>query len=271
MSGPIRLLVCDIDGTLVRPDKSLGAPVIDAVRRLREAGCAVAAISARPVSGVLPIVRRLELPGRLGAFNGGTIAEPDGRVVSAERLAPEVAAEAVERFAQPWLTTWLFADGRWHATGTDNPHTDSERITAAQEPVIVRGFDDLLQRVDKIVAVSDDGARLGALEAETAEALGDRAAVARSQTYYLDVTAPGANKGAGVRRLAEAHGVPLAETAVIGDGENDTRMFAVAGLSIAVGNASNRVQAAADEVVASNAEDGVAQAIDGLIFPQVRA
>lgn len=271
MSGRIRLLVSDIDGTLIRPDKSVGSPVVEAVGRLRDAGCVMAVISARPVSGMLPIVRKLGLDGPMGAYNGGTIARPDGVVTFAEHLDRETAAEAVRRFDQPWLTTWLFADGRWRTTDTRNPHTDSERVTADQEPDVVEGFDPWLGRADKIVAVSDEHDRLAALEAETAEALGDRAAVARSQRYYLDVTAPDANKGAGVRRLAEAYGVALEEVAVIGDGENDVRMFAVAGFAIAMGNGSDHVRAAASAATASNADDGVAQAIDDLILPRVRA
>ena len=124
-----------------------------------------------------------------------------------------------------------------------------------------------MDRVDKIVAVSDEEPRLAELEAQTQQALKGRATVARSQTYYLDVTAPDANKGHGVTELAKALGVPLEQTAVIGDGQNDVFMFKVAGLSIAVDNASDEVKQAADHVTASNVDDGVAKAIDRYVLP----
>ena len=261
-------MISDIDGTLVRPDKSLGAPVVDAFARLREAGIAISLISARPLRGMLEAARTLCVEGPLAAYNGGTVAQPDGTVISAERLSEAAARRALALLDQDGITVWVFADDVWHTRSTDTPHTASERITAAQDPKIVGDFEALLDRVDKMVGVSDDEPRLAKLEETTAKALGSDAAVARSQTYYLDVTAPRADKGVGVTALARAYGVPLAETAVIGDGGNDIAMFEVAGFSVAMGNGDARVRAAADETTGSNAEDGVAQAIDRLILPR---
>ncbi len=94
--------------------------------------------------------------------------------------------------------------------------------------------------------------------------------MARSQTYYLDVTAPDANKGHGVTELARVLGTPLDQVAVIGDGQNDVFMFKVAGLAIAVDNASDEVKKAADHVTASNVDDGVAKAIDRYVLPAAK-
>ena len=268
---PVRLLVSDIDGTLVRKDKSLGPPVIAAARRLRAAGVKMSLISARPISGMTEIAAALGVEGAMGAFNGGTIAQPGGEVVTAARLSPDVARGALEALRQDWVTPWVFADGQWFATTLDNAHVPSERISAAQEPEIVSDFSRFTDRIDKIVGVSDELERLKALEATVADALGQGATVARSQVYYLDVTAPDANKGHGVTAIARAFGVPLEQVAVIGDGGNDVAMFKVAGLSVAVGNAAPEVQAAADETAAPNTEDGVADAIDRLVIPAARA
>ena len=271
MSAPIRLLVSDIDGTLVRKDKALHAPVIEAVRRLHDAGVPFSVISARPVSGMVEIAKTLGITGPIGAYNGGTIAHPDGTVVSAERIAPEVAREAAKRLDLDWTTLWVFADGKWHTRKLGNRHDDSERKTTAQEPTQVDRFDAVLDRVDKMVAVSDEEPRLAALECETADALGSGAAVARSQTYYLDITAPGANKGAGVTAIAQAMGVPLEQVAVVGDGGNDIAMFRVAAMSCAMGNGSEAVRGAATHVVHSNEEDGVAEAVDRYVIPASRS
>ncbi|MBE7217244.1 MAG: HAD family hydrolase [Caulobacteraceae bacterium] len=262
MTDPIRLFISDVDGTLVPQDKQLTSGVADALKRLQASGVAVSLISARPLSGIQALVKAIGIDGPVGAFNGGTIANPDGSIVSAARLKREVAERALKRFDLDWVEPWVFADGKWFAKTTEGAHVPSERITAAQEPVIVESFDDLLDRIDKIVAVSDDEPRLAKLERETQEDLGESATVARSQVYYLDVTAPEANKGVGVRAIAKAHDVPLSQVAVIGDGQNDVYMFKVAGESFAVGNASDEVKAAATHVVKPNTEDGVADAVD---------
>lgn len=87
-----------------------------------------------------------------------------------------------------------------------------------------------------------------------------------TETYYLDITHPLANKGVALSELARLLAVPLAEVAVIGDGGNDVAMFERSGLSIAMGNASPEVQQAADCVTDSNREDGFANAIERFIL-----
>ncbi|MBN9918212.1 HAD hydrolase family protein, partial [Listeria monocytogenes] len=75
-----------------------------AVGRARAAGIAVSLISARPPSGMLWIARRLELTGDIGAFNGGTIVETDGAVISADQLDPECAARTLALLEHPAVT-----------------------------------------------------------------------------------------------------------------------------------------------------------------------
>jgi len=262
-----RLLISDIDGTIVRHDKSLSDPVVAAVRQLDAAGVAMSLISARPPSGILPIARRLGLSTPMGAFNGGTIFDRDGRILAAERLDGDVARRALALVDTPGIYVWLFSEGRWHASRLGSAHDDSERATTGQEPAVQRDLTPLLATVDKIVAVSEDHDALAALEGTAAQALGDGATVARSQPYYLDITAARANKGDGVAALSAFLSIPLNEVAVLGDQHNDMAMFARAGLSIAMGQAPADVQAAADHVTRSNDEDGVAAAIAELILP----
>ena len=83
MSGDtkLRLLISDIDGTLVRSDKTLSNATVMAVRALTATGLPMTLISARPPSGMLWIAERLGLPGPFGAFNGGVLFRHDGSVI----------------------------------------------------------------------------------------------------------------------------------------------------------------------------------------------
>ncbi|UYY59360.1 Cof-type HAD-IIB family hydrolase [Sphingomonas sp. S2-65] len=269
MAGPnaIRLLVSDIDGTLVRSDKTLSDAVVEAVAKVRQAGVPVTLISARPPSGMLWIAERLALTGPIGAFNGGTIAMPDGRIVSADRLAPDIAARTLAMLDRPGVTPWLFADGHWYAQDGENRNLPRERLAANVDPIFQADFTPLLGRVDKLVGVSDDHPLLAAIEGEMKAALGDGANVVRSQPYYLDVTAPSANKGDGIAALAKAYDVSLSAVAAMGDQYNDLPMFARAGLSVAMGQAPADVQSAADHVAKTNQDDGVADAITRFVLP----
>jgi Cof subfamily protein (haloacid dehalogenase superfamily) len=267
----LRLFLSDVDGTLVRPDKTLGDPVVAAVQRLVAAGVPVSIISARPPSGLLWIAERLGLTTPIGAFNGGTIVRPDGTILSATHLDHAVAARTLALIERPDVIRWVFAKGQWHADKLDDHYTPRECVTSAQDPVVCTDFGPLLDAVDKIVAVSSEHEMLAALEAQVAAALGDGAEVARSQPYYLDVTAPTANKGDGIAALAATLDVPLCDVAVIGDQYNDLPMFRRAGLSIAMGQGPEDVRKAAMHVTGGNDADGVAQAIETILLPLLDA
>jgi hydroxymethylpyrimidine pyrophosphatase-like HAD family hydrolase len=118
--------------------------------------------------------------------------------------------------------------------------------------------------------VSDDPALLKDLHAQMDAVIGTTATVGQSQTYYLDLTSPVANKGEGVATLARTAGVDLAEVAVLGDQFNDVPMFERAGIAIAMGQAPDAVKAKAGYLSTSNNDDGVAHAIETILLPMLK-
>ena len=266
---PIRLLVSDVDGTLVRHDKSLSDTTIAAAKRLEHAGVHMTLISARPPSGILPLAHALGLTAPLGAFNGGTLVMPSGDILSARHISAEASRKAIEIVRKSGAALWAFADGKWYASDGDNPHVAHEKKAAMVDPVLDGDWDSLHGRIDKIVGVSDDTALIAKLEADEKAALGEDAEVSCSQTYYCDITHPLANKGDGIVALCGAIGVSLDETVAIGDMPNDIPMLKRAGTAIAMGQAPAAVTAEADWVSASNDDDGVAKAIDRILLPEV--
>lgn len=266
----LKLVISDIDGTLTRSDKTLSEGVVAAVRRLTDAGVMFSLISARPPSGMLWIAERLGLTTPIGAFNGGTIVSAaDGHVQYADHVPRAAAEQTLSLIDRPGIIPWVFADGLWHAARPDHLHDLRERKSANQEPIYGEDFTPLMDRIDKIVAVTDDTDLMARVDHEVEQAVGHLATVVQSQTYYLDITAPSANKGDGVAALAKAYGVSLDQIAVIGDQRNDLAMFARAGLSIAMGQGPQAVRDAAMHVTGSNDEDGVAQAIDTILLPML--
>lgn len=262
---PVRFIVCDVDGTLVDREKRLRPATIEAVRRVRDAGIGFTIISARPPSGVEPMADALELDGPIAAFNGGAVFRRSGETMVSHLVPGEVARGMLELARGSTANVWAFADGRWHADTPDNPHVPRERVSANQEPVITADFAPLADRMGKLTFVSDDPPVLERLLEAGRDRFGDAATIAQSQSYYLDVTAREANKGAGVEALASAAGIDLAETMVIGDMRNDLSMLTRAGLAVVMGQAPDDVKAVADWVTASNEEDGVARALERLL------
>ena len=265
-----KLLVSDVDGTLVRADKSLSEPVIAAARKLIAAGVPMTIISARPPSGMMWIAEKIGLDGPMGAFNGATLFLPDGKITAADYIDAELGGKLLTLFAERAPMHWLFADGEWLSSTANDPHIDREIKSANVQPVLGADMAARLPRADKLVAVSDDHALLKDIEDEARAIAGERATIVRSQPYYLDVTAPQGNKGDGITALAKAYGVDLADVVAIGDQFNDVAMFVRAGRAIAMGNAPDEVKAKAGETTASNDDDGVAAAVERLLAEKAR-
>jgi hydroxymethylpyrimidine pyrophosphatase-like HAD family hydrolase len=97
------------------------------------------------------------------------------------------------------------------------------------------------------------------------EALGSEATAVRSQTYYLDITPPGFDKGTFVQAMAKRLGISTDAVATIGDMQNDLAMFRVSGVSIAMGNATDSVKDQATHVTATNEQDGFAEAMEMIL------
>lgn len=264
MSEPIRLVVSDVDGTLVDDQKRLTQPTVDAVRRLRDAGIAFTVISARPRSGLIPIADALDIDLPMGAFNGGTVFRRDGTLLDHRLLEPDLVRTMLAMASDAPVDIWVFADDRWYASTDEGHHVGSERIASNQPPIVTADFSALYGRADKLTFVSDEPGILETL-GDRARPLMARASIVQSQSYYLDVTATLANKGDGISALSAVIGVPLSATMAIGDQANDLPMFARVGLSVAMGQGPEAVRARADKVTRGNDEDGVAAAIAALL------
>ncbi len=263
----IKLVASDVDGTIVRTDKSVAPSTIEAAKRLQGAGIPLSIVSARPPRGMAYITETLGLTGPLAGFNGGRVVGPDGSVLS-EHVVPEAAARtALGLFMAKGLFVFLFSGDEWLIAAPDGPHVEHEKRTVRFDPVVVDSFEPYMTKVLKMVGVSDDEPLLAATETELQRVLDGSATAKRSQTYYLDLTAKEANKGNAIRLLADAQGIDVSEIAVIGDMENDVPMFETAGFSVAMGNASESVKGkAAVAATADNDHDGWAEAVDRLIL-----
>ncbi len=265
----LRLVISDIDGTLVNKAKQLTPGTIAAVGRLRAAGIPFTLISARPPSGLYPLAKTLGLTEPLAAFNGGTLFKADGTVTE-RHLVPEDVVRGMFDLAKGTdAVPWIFADGVWHALVMEGVHVEHERLASAQDPIHTIDMTPLYARVDKLTFVSDDEPMLRDLTTRAQAKYGEAATIGQSQTYYLDVTHIRANKGDGIVSLAATLGVALEDVAVLGDMPNDLPMFARAGTSIAMGQAPAEVRGKARFTTASNEEDGVAHAIDTILLPMM--
>jgi Cof subfamily protein (haloacid dehalogenase superfamily) len=266
-ANPIRLVIADVDGTLVTQEKLLTQRAAESVLGLRKAGIEFTITSGRPPRGMAMLIAPLKLTQPLAAFNGGVLIQPDLKTVVDQKFlpvgVPETVIAAIEAHA---LDVWLYTDIDWFVRDPNAAHVAREQWTVKFPPTVVKSFAGLLGRVAKIVGVSDDLARVAQCEKDVQQAGGSHISAARSQPYYLDVTHPQANKGEVVLSLSKLLNIPPAQIATIGDMPNDVLMFKQSGVSIAMGNASPEVQSSATYVTSTNEDEGFAKALEKFVL-----
>ena len=262
----IKLVLSDVDGTLVTQAKELTPRAIDAVGRLHEAGIEFALTSGRPPRGMAMYVEPLRLSTPIAAFNGGMLVDRDMRTIEEHAIPVELVGPTIALLESFALDVWVYRGADWYVRDPRGPHVEHESFTVQFPPTVIDAYGQLREGVAKIVGVSDDHDAVARAAAAAHDRFGDRVSASRSQPYYVDVTHPEANKGCVARWLAARYGVPSDAIATIGDMPNDVLMFAHAGLSIAMGNADREVQRAARRVTTSNDEEGFANAVERFIL-----
>lgn len=267
MSAPaVRLLLADVDGTLVTQDKLLTNKAVAAVHRLHDAGILFAVTSGRPPKGMSMLIEPLALTTPIAAFNGGLIVDDQMQTIEQRAVPGDVVAPVIEVMSSHGLDAWVYQGADWLLQNDKGPHVDREAWTVKFPPKVVTDYSGVTDGVSKITGVTDDREKIDAATKAAQEKFGHRASVAQSQPYYLDVTNPEANKGAVVEFLAARYELSTDEIATIGDMPNDILMFKKSGTSIAMGNAASDVQKAASFVTTSNQDEGFAHAVDRFVL-----
>ena len=261
----IKLVVSDVDGTLVTKDKRVTEAASAAVQKLRAAGIGFTIVSSRPTIGMEFLIAPLKLSLPFGAFNGSAIVEPTMRPIEQHLIPVATVQRAIALLEQFDVDIWLFTSAQWLARNPDGEYVGHEARAIKHDPTIVASFAPYLDQTCKIVGASSDPQLLKRCEAAMQQAVGTTATAAQSQTYYLDVTPPGHDKGTFVAAMAARLGLRLEEVATIGDMANDLPMFARSGLSFAMGNAADDIKRHATHVTDTNEEDGFAKAMDVIL------
>ena len=268
----IKLVLADVDGTLVDSQKRITARAQGAIRNLRAAGIGFAITSGRPPRGMKMVSDAVAVTAPIASFNGGTLVRPDDfEIIESLTLPREVAEKVIARIGAQGLDVWVYAGLEWYLRDPQAPHREKEEHTVQFAPTVVADFSAALaEGVAKIVGVSDDLALVERVEKliqnEFASGSAPSVSAARSQPYYLDVTHPRANKGNVVEMLVATQGIPADAICTMGDMPNDVLMFVKSGFAIAMGQSSAEVQAAADRVSTGLDDEGFARGIEDFVL-----
>jgi len=274
---PIRLLALDIDGTLLDPQFKISTQNLAALRAAHGAGIEIMLATGRRHDYALPIAQELGFPVCLISSNGAVIRSSAGETFFTDRLPARTASELIQ----------YMDDFRGHAVLTfDRRGNDS---------LVLERFDDLNRSIARWMetnaqfiqyvsplekALTEDPiqamycgkvARMEEAQKHIRKAsFLDKITVLKTQYDHrdlclLDILNRDCSKGHALRRWAEQRSVPREQIMAIGDNHNDLEMLEFAGLPVVMGNASYDLKQNGWKVTASNAEDGVARALEEIL------
>ena len=262
----LRGIVLDVDGTLLDPAHRIAPATAAAVRRARAAGLHVLLASGRSARAMTDLLIALKLDGPAIAFNGAlTFRLEHGALhpLAETRLTRDAAAAALTLAREHGIEVGWFTRDDWRVAAL-GPGVEEESWLTEEPPIVEPGLPDGAPDPFKLMCISADIHGTPALHALRAR-LPAGVIGQFSHPRYLELTAPGVDKARALRATCAALGLSPAELAAIGDAENDIAMLRLAGIGIAMGNASPAVIAVADRITDTNARDGVAHAIDALL------
>ncbi len=265
---PIRLIALDLDGSLLRSDKSIGARTVSALKTAHAAGIEIVLASGRMTPAMEKTAAALEIDVSIVSYNGAVVC---GRqACGRKRFLHEPLDAGIGRELLDIARENGYQCNFYHEdviVSEDAPHLrpwiDLYRGRTGSPYRFVPNLREVAQHTPTKILYVVDAARRDAIDLEMRPRFGRRTAMVHTDPEYLEFLSPKASKGKGLHRLGEVLGISTDEMMAIGDGENDIPMLETAGLGVAVANAGPLCKAAAKAVTeADNDHDAVAEAVE---------
>ena len=270
-----KMIVLDVDGTLLTDEQTISARTRATLLKVQQMGVRVVLASGRPTHGVIPLARSLELDKNGGfvlSYNGGQIIHmPTDELVFEKRIDPEFMAYLERGARKRGFAIFTYRGDEILTSDAQNPHVQHEAELNGMRITEVKDFAEAVDFAPcKVMLVSDDEAALIGLEEHWRRRLAGTLDVFPSEPYFLEVVPEFIDKANTLSVLLEKEGIDRADVVAIGDGVCDVTMIQLAGLGVAMGNAQDSVKVCADVVTLTNAEDGVAVALEKAILADIR-
>lgn len=267
-SKKIKLLVSDIDGTLITSQHKITPEAFAAAQKLKAAGIHLCLVSSRPPRGIQMFFKELNISTPFAALNGGEIVSNDGAVISSLAMSAQDASEVFELLHKHDVKAWVFGGFDWVVFDLNDPFIAHEQEVVGDRPEVMNHFSQYKNRIVKIEGVSDNTALLDELAGKINQKYPDTVKALRSSENFLDITHPKANKGFAAVELGKQYGIDISEIACIGDMYNDIPMLDIAGVSIAMGQSTEQVYRHAHFQTKSHDDNGWAYAVENFILPR---
>ncbi|MDR1407875.1 MAG: Cof-type HAD-IIB family hydrolase [Tannerella sp.] len=270
-----KLLVLDIDGTLLDSEGRIAARTKTALLKAQQLGVRIVLASGRPTFGVWPVARELEMDrygGYILSYNGGQILDAcTGEVLFEKRIDPCMIPFLERQAGKHGFPVFTY---HGNTIITDSPHNEHVRREAALNGMEIVGVTHFAGAIDfspcKCMFVGEDAAALDRLGQRLKTHLAGVMDIFPSEDYFLEIVPQSIDKANTLSVLADMLKIGCEEIMAVGDGVCDVTMIQMAGFGVAMGNARISVRRCADYVTGTNDGEGVAAVVESRILATVR-
>ncbi|MCH4010307.1 Cof-type HAD-IIB family hydrolase [Companilactobacillus sp.] len=263
----IKLVLSDIDGTILDDNNFVDSNLQTELRVLKQKNIPFVLSSARSPEGMLPIAKKLDIVDNpIASYNGAYIIKDIDleypTIISSHALPQNEIQNIFEIINQdfPTVSINLYSKSQWYVNQTDH-WTDEEADITNIEPMVTDLNRFILDKPVHKLLLIDEPDVISDLMKQLQNAKFLRSTFILSKPNYLEITDKGASKSEALKELAEYYHLPIEDTMALGDNFNDVPMFETAGLGVAMENAPDEVKGMADEVTSSNNDNGVSEAL----------
>lgn len=263
----IKLVAIDMDGTLLDSKHQLSIGNKEALQALEEKDVQVVLCTGRPLSGVIPYFKELDLHhDNYAILNNGcsTFHTASWDLMSyydIKRDSLEELLNLTKNFPEIYMT--LTTSNHYYVIGDTVPkivQDDADLVFDIVQPISLSDFNTNPEPIFKVMYVGEKG-EMDVFESYVFEKLSHLFNTVRSQDYLFEILPKGVSKATGLKDLADKLGIKSEQIMAIGDQLNDLEMLNYVGLGVAMGNAPEKVKEAANVITDSNDNDGVAKVI----------
>lgn len=267
MTGKIKLVATDIDGTLVKWDTRVSDGVKNCVKKLQENGVKVVLVTGRMHCATKHLRDELGLNSPVVSYQGGLIKDSDGKTLYQENLDSDYAKEIINWAHKNDVHLNLYIDDKLYVEKDDDcvkRYTDGKFV-----PYTVCPFESLkIENVNKILAIDYGNAEhvtgwVNELQVKFPELY-----IVKSTPFFCEIGSPMAKKSLGVEFLAKHWNLSQDEILTIGDQNNDIELLKAGGVKVAMGNATPELKECANFITDSVENDGFVKAINKFCFCQ---
>ncbi|RMF27251.1 MAG: HAD family phosphatase [Chloroflexi bacterium] len=262
----IRLLACDLDGTLIGDDYTISPRVREALQAAQAQGVHVTLATGRSFPSTLPFAQTLQIRTPLICYQGGLIQHPlSGEVLYQATMDRAIAEEAIALAHERGWHLVLYVGEEIYLEGLRRPLDFYHNLLGTRLRLVEDLRTALTQDPVKFLFVAEEP-QADEIERVLRRRFDRRIVIVRSHRLFVEGNPPGVSKGAALAHLAALLKVPQEAVMAIGDQGNDVTMLRWAGVGVAMGNASPEARAAADWIAPPLEADGVAVAVERFVL-----